>query len=880
MTGISRSSLFGRLNAATLKSIESATSFCRMRGNPYVELVHWVQLLLQNPRNDVAAIRSFFGLDEARLAQDVVTALDALPRGASAISDFAPQIEEAIERAWLLASLGHGQRQIRSGHVIAAMLTTSTLRNALYAISATFRQIQVDRLQVEFATIVTGSPEGGDGATGASEPAESVAPTIGQGGEALARFSTDLTEKARRGEIDVVIGRDPEIRQMIDILLRRRQNNPILTGEAGVGKTAVVEGLARRVADGDVPPALRNVRLAMLDIGLLQAGAGVKGEFEKRLRQVIDDVEAAPTPVILFIDEAHSLIGAGGAAGTGDAANLLKPALARGRLRTIAATTWSEYRQYIEKDPALTRRFQPVHIGEPDTANAIAMLGSVCAAMEAHHGVLILREAVEAAVTLSQRYIPARHLPDKAVSLLDTAASRVAISQHATPAVVEDRQRRIMLLDMELAAARREAAGGYTDGAAIADLEEELADAHADLDMVKARWEREDALLKAVRAARDGGSEQEARTMLDAALADLRAVQGDDPLIFGEVDASAVAAVVQDWTGIPVGRMVKDEIGATLTLAERLRERVIGQDGALDMIARRVQTSRARLDDPNKPVGVFMLCGPSGVGKTETAHALAELIHSGDDSLIVINMSEFQEAHTVSTLKGAPAGYVGYGQGGVLTEAVRRRPYSVVLLDEVEKAHPDVHEMFFQVFDKGYMEDAEGRHIDFRNTLILLTSNVGTESICALTGDGEIERDDAQLTGAVRPELLKTFPPALLGRLIILPYRPLSQAMLRQIIALKLQNIQRRISDNHAIAVDCDDAVIAYIAERCIDPASGGRMIDAILTNHMLPEIARLLLEKQAEGDSVTALWIGTNEDRFAYRLGRAAAAVMQAAAE
>ncbi|MFB0874351.1 MULTISPECIES: type VI secretion system ATPase TssH [unclassified Sphingobium] len=877
MTGISRSSLFGRLNPTTLKSIESATSFCRMRGNPYVELVHWVQLLLQDPRNDMAAIRTHYGLDEARLAQDVVSALDTLPRGASAISDFAPQIEEAIERAWLLASLGFGQRQIRSGHLIVAMLTTPTLRNAFYAISATFRQIPADRLNADFAAIVAGSAEDVGASTGDAEPADAAPQGAGQSSEALARFSTDLTEKARRGEIDAVIGRDAEIRQMIDILLRRRQNNPILTGEAGVGKTAVVEGLARRIADGDVPPSLRNVRLAMLDIGLLQAGASVKGEFEKRLRHVIDAVEAAATPIILFIDEAHSLIGAGGAAGTGDAANLLKPALARGRLRTIAATTWSEYRQYFEKDPALTRRFQPVHIGEPDTVNAIAMLGSICGVMEAHHGVPILREAVEAAVTLSQRYIPARHLPDKAVSLLDTAAARVAISQHATPAVVEDCRRRIALLDIELAAVRREAAGRYTDGGSIEALEEELAAARIELSEVEARWQREKALLAAVRAARDA-KQGDDTAALDKALEELRVIQGDDPLMFGEVDAGAVAAVVQDWTGIPVGRMVKDEIGATLTLAERLRERVIGQDGALDMIARRVQTSRARLDDPNKPVGVFMLCGPSGVGKTETAHALAELVHSGDDSLIVINMSEYQEAHTVSTLKGAPAGYIGFGQGGVLTEAVRRRPYSVVLLDEVEKAHPDVHEMFFQVFDKGYMEDSEGRYIDFRNTLILLTSNVGTDSICALTGDGEIERDDAQLVGALRPELLKTFPPALLGRLIVLPYRPLSRPMLERIVALKLRQVQRRIDDNHGITVDYDDAVADHIVSRCTEPASGGRMIDAILTNHMLPDIARLLLERQAVGDQVSALRIAVGEDCFTYRLGRATAQVMEAA--
>ncbi|AHE55394.1 type VI secretion system ATPase TssH [Sphingomonas sanxanigenens] len=876
MTGISRSALFGRLNPTALKSIESATAFCRMRGNPYVELVHWLQLLLQDQQNDVALIRAHFGVAETVLAADLVRAMDMLPRGATAISDFSPQIEEAIEKGWLIASLRFGEGRVRTGQLLLAMLTTPTLRNALFAISSAFRAIVAERLEQQFDAIVKGSSE-----------QHAPAAAIGDGppqplavGEALERFSIDLTAKARRGEIDAVIGRDAEIRQMIDILLRRRQNNPILTGEAGVGKTAVVEGLARRIADGDVPPPLVDVALRALDIGLLSAGAGVKGEFEKRLRQVIDEVEAAAQPIILFVDEAHTLIGAGGQAGTGDAANLLKPALARGRLRTIAATTWAEYRQYFEKDPALTRRFQPVHVGEPDTDTAIAMLRSVRPVMEAHHGVLILGEALEAAVRLSQRYIHARQLPDKAVSLLDTAAARVAVSHHGTPAPVENRRRRIELLDVELEAARREAAGRYSDGATIVDLEAEREGEAAALAAIEARWAEEKRLISAVRTARTADAGSDDGAAFDAAIAALRTLQGDAPLVFGEVDAAAIAAVVQDWTGIPMGRMVKDDIGATLALADRLRQRVVGQDGALEMIARRIQTSRAGLDDPEKPVGVFMLCGPSGVGKTETAHALAELLHSDENSLIVINMSEFQEAHTVSTLKGAPAGYVGYGQGGVLTEAVRRRPYSVVLLDEVEKAHPDVHEMFFQVFDKGYMEDSEGRHIDFRNTLILLTSNVGTDVIATLTGNGEVAREPEELAGAIRPALLQTFPPALLGRLIVLPYRPLSGEMLDRIVRLKLERIRRRVADTHGVALDYDDSVIDFVAARCTEPASGGRIIDAILTNQLLPDIARLFLTHQAEGDAIAALRVGVDEDRFAYRIGRPASAPLLDAAE
>ena len=879
MTEISRSALFGRLNPAGLKSIETATGFCKMRGNPYVELVHWIHILLQDPRNDVAAIRARFQLDDAKLARDVVAALDALPRGATAISDFSPQIEEAVEKGWLYASLMFGASRVRTGQLIFGGRKTQTLKNALYSISPEWRKVQIELLGDEFDAIVAGSAEvstqAADTPAAAADGGEATG--VAGTGEALAKYSVDLTEKARKGEIDRIVGRDAEIRQVIDILLRRRQNNPILTGEAGVGKTAVVEGFARRIADGDVPPVLKDVTLRSLDIGLLQAGAGVKGEFEKRLRQVIDEVESSAKPIILFIDEAHTLIGAGGAAGTGDAANLLKPALARGRLRTIAATTCAEYRQYFEKDPALTRRFQTVNVGEPETAVAVAMIRSVSPMMEKHHKIIVLDEAVEAAVKLSQRYVPARQLPDKAVSLLDTACARVAVSQHATPAPVEDRRRKIELLDVELEIAKREAEGQYAGHERIAKLDEALAEAREALEKVEAKWEAEKGAIAAAFEARTALSEAAAdpqtdpavlasrKAELDLALKGVAAAHGDDPMVFGEVDADAVAAVVGDWTGIPVGRMVKDEIASVLTIADQLKKRVVGQDHAMDAIAKRIQTSRAKLDNPNKPVGVFMLCGPSGVGKTETAHALSELLYSGDDSLIVINMSEFQEAHTVSTLKGAPAGYVGYGQGGVLTEAVRRRPYSVVLLDEVEKAHPDVHEMFFQVFDKGYMDDSEGRHIDFKNTLILLTSNVGTDLITSLSEDEEMKPEAEALAQTLRPELLKVFPPALLGRLIVLPYYPLSPAMLQGIVRLQLNRISKRIAENHGIVFDYDPAVVDLIVSRCTEVASGGRMIDAILTNTMLPELSIALLERQMAGEQVTKIAVGVDNSSFVY---------------
>jgi type VI secretion system protein VasG len=871
---ISRGALFGRLNPTCLKALETATGFCRMRGNPYVELAHWVHVLLQDSGGDLAQIRSHFRIDDAALARDVVASLDSLPRGATAVSDFSPTVEEAAEKGWLYASLQFGAGKVRSGHLLYAALKTPTLRNALVAMSAEWRKVEVGKLGDSFDQIVSASTEAAADTAGGSLPQagsdDGSATSAAASGEALARFSIDLTEKARNGEIDRIVGRDAEIRQVVDILLRRRQNNPILTGEAGVGKTAVVEGFARRIVDGDVPPSLKDVTLRSLDIGLLQAGASVKGEFEKRLRQVIDEVESSPTPVILFIDEAHTLIGAGGQAGTGDAANLLKPALARGRLRTIAATTWAEYRQYFEKDPALTRRFQTVNVGEPETDNAVAMIRSVAPMMEKHHGVVVLDEAVEAAVKLSQRYVPARQLPDKAVSLLDTACARVAVSQHATPAPVENARRRVELLETELEIAKREADGRYGPASRIDDLDAKMVEARAALEVVDAQWAAEKAALTAVIEARaalagDPGADQAG---LQAALDAQASTAGDQPMVFAEVDANAVAAVVGDWTGIPVGRMVKDEIASVLAIAEHLKTRVVGQDHSMDALAKRIQTSRARLDNPNKPVGVFMLCGPSGVGKTETAHALSELLYSGDDSLIVINMSEFQEAHTVSTLKGAPAGYVGYGQGGVLTEAVRRRPYSVVLLDEVEKAHPDVHEMFFQVFDKGYMDDSEGRHIDFKNTLILLTSNVGTDLITSLSEDEEMKPDPEVLAQTLRPELLKVFPPALLGRLVVLPYYPLSPAMLQGIVRLQMNRIKKRVAENHGMVFSFTDAVVDLIVSRCNEVASGGRVIDAILTNTMLPEMSVELLNRQMGGEAVQSISVDAGPSGFTYVFG------------
>ena len=891
MAEISRVALFGKLNSLGYKAIESATVFCKLRGNPYVEPVHWLHQILQLSDSDLHRVIQHFSLNPSRLAKDFTEALDRLPRGATSISDLSSHVDAAVKEAWVFATLMFGDTQVRTGHLLVGMLKTPDLRNALLAISREFEKIKPDELTERFADLIAASPETGLRASDGSqvgggavpgEASEAMAPPQMGKQEALHRFSVDLTERARKGELDPIVGRDEEIRQIVDILMRRRQNNPILTGEAGVGKTAVVEGFAQRIASGDVPPPLQGVTLRVLDVGLLQAGASMKGEFENRLRQVIDEVQSSPKPIILFIDEAHTLVGAGGAAGTGDAANLLKPALARGKLRTIAATTWAEYKKHIEKDPALTRRFQVVQVGEPSEEKTILMMRGMVSTMEQHHRVQILDEALEAAVKLSHRYIPARQLPDKAVSLLDTASARVAISLHAVPAEVEDCRRRIEGLKTELEIIGRETAVGIDAAQRQADATEKLQAEETRLAELDARWQEEKDLVDQILALRaqlrgaggaiEAAAAEEADSQRQSRLAELKELQtrlhelqGEKPLILPSVDGQAIASVVADWTGIPVGRMVKNEVETVLKLADLLNRRIIGQRHALDMIARRIQTSRAALDNPNKPIGVFMLAGPSGVGKTETALALAEALYGGEQNVITINMSEFQEAHTVSTLKGAPPGYVGYGEGGVLTEAVRRRPYSVVLLDEVEKAHHDVHEIFFQVFDKGWMEDGEGRFIDFKNTLILLTTNVGTDLIMGMCKDPDLLPDPEGLGKALREPLLKVFPPALLGRLVTIPYYPLSDEMIGDIVRLQLGRIQKRVLENHRVPFGYDDEVIKLIVSRCTELESGGRMVDAILTNTLLPAISQEFLTRMVEGKPVARVQIQVQDGDFAY---------------
>jgi type VI secretion system protein VasG len=906
--GISLKAIVSKLNDTTRTALEGAAGLCLARTHYDVEIEHFVMKLLDSTDSDFARIVKRFGVDKARLSAELSRALDKLKTGNARTPSFSPSLFTMLTEAWTLGSLEFGGAQVRTGFAVLALVSHEDLARIVREIGKELQKIEPEALRKQLPAILEDSMEyvaepaaaaGAPGVPGAAKPGGKT-PNLDQ-------FTINLTENVRKGKIDPVLGRDFEIRQIIDILTRRRQNNPILTGEAGVGKTAVVEGFAYRIVQGDVPPVLRNVTVRTLDLGLLQAGAGIKGEFENRLKSLIEEVKSSPTPIILFIDEAHTMIGAGGAAGQNDAANLLKPALARGELRTIAATTWSEYKKYFEKDPALARRFQVVKVEEPTEAKCRVMMRAVAPFLEKHHGVRILDEGVAAAVKFSHRYLPDRHLPDKAVSVLDTACARLSLGQNATPAAVEDAQREIDDCDVQTRVLEREAALGADHSERLAAIAKQKGATVAHLGELTARWEKERDLvskIREVRAKLEGEAQpaeaaapaaataaptaaaagatatagaavapapvepppppadpEALRAELKALDAELEEVQGDKPLMRICVDSHIVGDVVSAWTGIPIGRMLKDEVQAVLQLESYLGRRVIGQDHALAMISERIRTSKAGMEDPSKPIGVFMLVGPSGVGKTETALALADQLYGGERSLITINMSEFQEAHTVSTLKGSPPGYVGYGEGGVLTEAVRRKPYSVLLLDEVEKAHPDVLELFFQVFDKGMMEDGEGREIDFKNNIIILTSNAGTDTLMKLTADPETMPNPEGLVKALKPELNKIFKPAFLGRLVIIPYFPIRDEALKQIVRLKVAKIQRRLLETHKIALTHDEALIEEVAKRCTEVESGARNVDNILTNTMLPEISRQILGRMAERQKFAPIHVSVGPD-------------------
>ena len=875
-------SLIGKVDEATRSALEGAAGLCVSRTHYDVEIEHYLLKVIDSSDNDVAFILRQYGVDRSRLTSELQRSIDRLKTGNARSPAFSPLLVKMLTEAWSIATIEYDAGQIRTGFTLLALLATDELARMMRDVSKELQLIPVEALRKDFFAVTEKSREALVSAAAAPQPGGAQPRPAGSGKTAhLDQYTVNMTANAKAGKIDPVLGRDQEIRQVVDILMRRRQNNPIMTGEAGVGKTAVVEGFALRLASGDVPPPLRKVQLHSLDLALLQAGAGVKGEFENRLKGLIEEVKSSPTPIILFIDEAHTMIGAGGQAGQNDAANLLKPALARGELRTIAATTWSEYKKFFEKDAALARRFQVVKVEEPSEAQCEVMMRGIVPSLEKHHNLRILDEAVSATVKLTHRYLAGRQLPDKAVSVLDTACARLALGQNTIPPAIEDSTRRIDDLKVQKQILERETAVGENHAERLAAIEQGLETEEASLARLNTQWETELGLVRKIRDLREalesgketvkleGEEGPEVKPSLDAlrALEDqLAQAQGENPLIHVCVDERIVGEVISAWTGIPLGKMVKDEIGATLNLDGHLRKRVIGQDHALAAIAQRIITSRARLDDPGKPIGVFMLVGPSGVGKTETALALSDLLYGGERNLITINMSEFQEAHTVSTLKGSPPGYVGYGEGGVLTEAVRRRPYSVVLLDEVEKAHPDVLELFYQVFDKGNLEDGEGRSIDFKNCIIILTSNAATETLMKLTADPETMPDSEGLALAMKPELNKIFKPAFLGRMIIVPFFPVRDEALKKIILLKLSKIQRRLKDNHKIVMTCDDAVIEEVAKRCTEVESGARNVDNILSNTMLPEISRQVLVRMAEESPLEKVQVGVDADgRFTY---------------
>ena len=884
--------LIGKLNDTTRNTLEAAAGFCLARTHYDIEVEHFLLKLLDVTDSDLPRILKQFGVDKSRLTGDLTRSLDKLKSGNARTPAFSPTLTDMLSEAWTIGSIDFGSAQVRTGFCILAIASSGDLSRLMREVTREFQKISAEALHKDFWNMVAGSPEDQEtaqavpiGVEGLPQGAAGI-PASGKQ-QNLNQFTIDLTANAKAGKIDAVLGRDHEIRQIIDILTRRRQNNPILTGEAGVGKTAVVEGFALRVAAGDVPPVLKNVTIRSLDLALLQAGAGVKGEFENRLKGLIEEVKSSPSPIILFIDEAHTMIGAGGPAGQGDAANLLKPALARGELRTIAATTWSEYKKFFEKDAALARRFQVVKVEEPTEEQCMVMLRGIVSSLEKHHNVRILDEAVRSATKFSHRYLAGRQLPDKAVSVMDTACARLSLGQNATPPAIEDAMRQVDDLDVQQRVLERETAVGVDHSERLGLIAKQKVDVAARLKTLEERRDKELSLVSRIRdirtkleaavappaaapaamSASAGTAAQPAtdagalRAELEKLNAELDALQGDSPLMRVCVDTQIVGEVISAWTGIPVGKMQQDEINTVLNLKDLMAVRVIGQNHALEAIAQRISTNRAGMDDPVKPVGVFMLVGPSGVGKTETALALADFLYGGERNLITINMSEFQEAHTVSSLKGAPPGYVGYGEGGVLTEAVRRRPYSVVLLDECEKAHPDVLELFYQVFDKGNMEDGEGREIDFKNTIIILTSNACTDLLMKLTADPETTPSAEGLAKALKPELNKIFKPAFMGRLVTVPYFPLRDEAMKQIVTLKLAKIQRRIRENHKIELTYDPAVVAEVAKRCTEVESGARNVDNILTNTMLPDVSRYLLSRMAERQKPAAIHVSVGEN-------------------
>ena len=908
MFNVNLKALVERMNPTLKDALDSAAGLCLSKGHYNIEIEHWLQKTLEKSDTDAEKVMTHFGINLGKVLSELNTALNKLKSGNTRTPSLAQTLQDATKFAWMIASIDMSHNSISSGHLLAALISDDSLRRQLLESCPSLSSIPVTEIRDVVQSIFGSTTESRHESRSASVPGETAAPGT-QGGSALSKYTINLTERAKNNEIDPVLGRDAEIRQCIDILTRRRQNNPIFTGEAGVGKTAVVEGLALRIAQDDVPTPLKGVAILSLDLGLLQAGASVKGEFENRLKSVIEEVKASPSPIVMFIDEAHTLIGAGGKEGQGDAANLLKPALARGELRTIAATTWAEYKKYFERDPALTRRFQVVKVEEPSEAVAIDMMRGISKSLQSHHKVRIADDAIVQAVKLSARYIPGRQLPDKSVSLLDTASARVALSLSATPSIIEDTKRRIQQLETNLSMLNQENASTGLCGEQIAAAEAEKADALKELEMQETQFENEKSVIEEIRAIRDlieadyfagatpvietpestenaktagdnetdenkarlspeALAEQQAR--LKALGLELAEIQKDAPLMQPHVDAQAVADVVANWTGIPVGKMIGDEINSILNLKDQLEERVIGQSHALEAIAQAIRTSRAGLTDPRKPIGVFLMVGTSGVGKTETALALADTLFGGEQNMTVINMSEFKEEHKISMLLGSPPGYVGFGEGGVLTEAARRKPYSVILLDEMEKAHPGVQDVFYNLFDKGTIKDGEGRNIDFKNTVIIMTSNAGSDAISAICAQEEERPDPDLLLESMRHELLKSFKPAFLGRTNVITYYPLDDENLIKICKINMKRIAKRVHEHYNGQFSYDDDVLLHIVARSQEVDTGARNIESILNKTLLPELASECLNRMALGETINNIHVAVNEDgTFMYQINQ-----------
>ncbi|MDY7033592.1 MAG: type VI secretion system ATPase TssH [Thermodesulfobacteriota bacterium] len=866
MISVDIKSLLERLNSYCTRCLEAAAGQCVSRTHYEVTVEHLLAKLLDDPQSDLPLIFRHFDLDSGRVERVISQTIEEFPTGNAAKPVFSPLLLEWIQDAWLAASVDLTEDSIRSGALLLAFLNRKNQLAGGHYVDL-LSSIGRESLLSQFWNIVKGSSEQ---PSAVKERKGEERP--GRDASALGRFCMDFTKKARTGGIDPVFGRDREIRQMVDILARRRKNNPIVVGEAGVGKTAVVEGLALRVVEGDVPELLQNVSIMGLDMGLLQAGAGIKGEFENRLKSVIDEIKASERPIILFIDEAHTIIGAGAAAGGSDAANLLKPALARGELRTIAATTWSEYKKYFEKDAALARRFQPVNLDEPSEETTTIILRGLKETYENTHSVIVRDDAIEAAAELSSRYISGRQLPDKAVDLLDTSAARVKILLTAKPDVIEDKERNIQALEREKNALERDKLHGIEiDDDRLKEIETQLCRLREDVGELKERWLKEQELANKLLALRQelydmsdqeetDEREAELKAQMDDVSSNLEALQGDSPLVRIEVDPDVVAKVVSDWTGIPLGKVMRDEAKNVLNLEDNLKKRIKGQDEALDVIAQVIKAAKSGLKDPSQPLGVFLLVGPSGVGKTETGLAMADLLFGGERFMVTINMSEFQERHTVSRLIGSPPGYVGYGEGGVLTEAVRQRPYSVVLLDEVEKADLEVMNLFYQVFDKGMLSDGEGRTIDFKNTVIFLTSNLASDVITELCSSEERPSLET-ITAAVRPILSNHFKPALLARLSIVICRTLPPEIIKEIACLKLEKLATRLTETHKMKLIYSQDVVEQIAARCTEVETGARNIDHIMSGTILPQMSREILARMGEGALPSEVRLDLSED-------------------